>query len=409
MDKSENLLRAAGLWAIVLLFVYSIALLCCNPSGIAVYGFGNLLQYKPFFISSKIFNTIFITLFFIINFLSFLSITQKLPHIQYNKKNVFKIFAMTFSGYMVCVPLAYLTLMLAGFVLKRKQAIILIIINIIVELAIDIFAPDVKTLKVMDIFQENPIDQIVVDAISTICFQIFAYLLGIVLAKDVKQRADLELANAELKALNKMHDASVRMSERVYISRELHDSIGHHLVAINTNLQLANTITKETDVKEAVEDAYSVSKQLLSEVREIVSSLRYSENINLKEAIEEILKPVKSPKIEFLIEDNLNFKDPALTHTLFRCVQEIITNTLKHSDATNLRISIYKVMNKIILSACDNGKGIVGGISNLKLSNGLRGMRERVQELSGSTTFSTELNKGFSTYIEIPYIGEKND
>lgn len=409
MDKSENLLRMAGIWAIVLLFIYSIALLCYNPSGIAVYGFGNLLQYEPFNITSKIFNILFVTLFFIINFTSFLLITQKLPHIQYTKRNIVRILAMAFSGYMVCVPLGYLTLMLAGFFLKRKQAIILIIVNIIVELAIDILAPDVKTLKVMDIFKENPIDQIVIDAISTICFQVFTYMLGIVLAKEVKQRADLEIANAELKALNKMHDTSIRMSERVYISRELHDSIGHHLVAINTNLQLANAICKEAEVKEAVSDAYSVSKQLLHEVREIVSSLRNSEKINLEEAIREIIKPVKSPKIEFLLDNGINFKDPALAHTLFRCTQEIITNTIKHSEATNLRISIYRVTNRIILNACDNGKGICGGIENIKLSNGLKGMRERVHALSGSITFSTEQNKGFSTYIEIPYIGEKND
>ena len=149
MDKSENLLRLAGIWAIVLLFIYSITLLCYNPSGIAVYGFGNLLQYQPFNISSKIFNTIFIALFFIINFTSFLLITQKLPHIQYTKRNIVRIIAMAFSGYMVCVPLAYLTLILAGFFLKRKHAIILIIINIIVELAIDILAPDVDRKSVV--------------------------------------------------------------------------------------------------------------------------------------------------------------------------------------------------------------------------------------------------------------------
>lgn len=156
--------------------------------------------------------------------------------------------------------------------------------------------------------------------------------MGVLLSKEMKQRLELNKLNAELRATQKLYESNVRVEERVYIARELHDTIGHSLTAISTNLQLAEKLCNN-EAKEAIQDSYNVSKLLLSDVREIVTSLRKEEKPNLYEVLITLISAIKYPKIQFEMQENLTIKDPSISHTLFRCVQEIITNTIKHSRA----------------------------------------------------------------------------
>ena len=84
--------------------------------------------------------------------------------------------------------------------------------------------------------------------------------------------------------------------------------------------------------------------------------------------------------------------------TLVRCVQEIITNTARHASAANLWITITQRADGIDLQARDDGRGS----SELHWGNGLRGMRERFEELSGTVDFSSKVGAGFRVDAFVP-------
>jgi signal transduction histidine kinase len=310
---------------------------------------------------------------------------------------------MAISGSIVCVSLNYIVSLLVGFVLKKKYSVILVLLNILSCLTVDILVPDVKKLEFIDIVKGTLLDQILADTVSTCSFHIFLFILGIVLAQEIKQRLELEITNAKLKVFKEIDDISIRNSERIDIARELHDSIGHHLAAISTNLQLANALCKD-EAKEPIQDAYDTSKVLMNDIRGIVSALKQDKSLDLYEAITKIIKSIKSPKITFDMDKSLVIQNQKIKHVLFRTVQEIITNAMKYSEAESLFISIKYENNFIILNAKDDGVGC----ENLKLSNGLSGMTERIEELFGCVEFRTSKNNGFVTNIKIPY-GGNND
>ena len=90
--------------------------------------------------------------------------------------------------------------------------------------------------------------------------------------------------------------------------------------------------------------------------------------------------------------------EPLPSHALFRCAQEIITNTVRHSGARNLWIRLLLVDGRYELHSRDDGHGA----AQLVWGNGLTGMRERVEELGGSMQLSTRAGHGFSVKVGLP-------
>ncbi|MBL8191670.1 MAG: sensor histidine kinase [Acidobacteria bacterium] len=229
---------------------------------------------------------------------------------------------------------------------------------------------------------------------------LFSYCLGLLGATEWRNRRELARINAELKATQQLQAESARLAERVYISRELHDAIGHHLAALSVNLQLASHLT-EGEAAESIREAHLVARTLLADVREVVSSLRQEATIDLRAAIETLASGVKHPTIHVEINDELKDTDPLQAHTIFRCAQEIITNTIRHAGARNLWLTLELDDTGISLQARDDGRGA----EKLQPGNGLRGMRERVEEYGGHLNWEARLGAGFSAVIFLPFAG----
>jgi signal transduction histidine kinase len=90
--------------------------------------------------------------------------------------------------------------------------------------------------------------------------------------------------NAELRATRALLAESARVNERTRISRELHDLLGHHLTALSLNLEVAGHLS-EGRVKEHVQQAHTLARLLLTDVREAVSQLREGGAIDLGAAL----------------------------------------------------------------------------------------------------------------------------
>lgn len=224
----------------------------------------------------------------------------------------------------------------------------------------------------------------------------FSYCLGLLAATEWRHRLELGRVNAELKATQALQADSVRLAERLSISRELHDALGHQLAALSINLQLASRLA-EGEAAQPVREAHLIARTLLSDVREVVGAMRHGTSIDLRRALETLAAGIKSPRVHVEAPDELSEADPLQAHTLFRCAQEIVTNAVRHSGARNVWLRLASDRVGLVLEARDDGRGADG----LRPGNGLRGMRERVEESGGELKVET---RAVLRGIELGYV-----
>ena len=210
-------------------------------------------------------------------------------------------------------------------------------------------------------------------------FQAIAFAMAQVAVRERHARLALAESNARLLATQSMLGDTVRAMERVRIARDLHDAVGHHLTALNLHLDLA---LRQVDAAapESLRTSRDLARSLLAEVRAVVSSERSDQHIDLRSAIATLCSGMPMPRIDFKFDDGLQIASPLLANTVFSCVQEAITNCARHAGAETLTLDIRRRDANIVLSARDDGRGSGGATEG----NGLRGMRERVEEQGGS-------------------------
>ncbi|MDR1074937.1 MAG: sensor histidine kinase [Xanthomonadaceae bacterium] len=228
-------------------------------------------------------------------------------------------------------------------------------------------------------------------------FSMFIYITSLVAWQQARARDEQRRLNAELRATRALLAESARVHERIQISRELHDLLGHHLTALSLNLEVASHIT-EGQAQEHIRQSQGLAKLLLSDVREAVSQLRSSGLIDLAAALSPLTRHVPGLDVQLDIESPLTMDDPERAHVLLRCTQEIITNAVRHADARNLWMRLWIQDGMIHLRAHDDGDGA----DEFTLGNGLRGMSERVRQLDGTLHIETARGQGFRLHLSIP-------
>lgn len=226
----------------------------------------------------------------------------------------------------------------------------------------------------------------------------FAFFLGYLAASEARGRRSAERLNAELRATQALLTESSRLAERAFVARELHDVLGHHLVALKVNLELLRHLVEEEKARGPLENGLSMVKKLLADVREVVSGVRDQPGMDLRGAIETLRAGVKELSIELVFPAELRIDEPSHAHVLFRCVQEAITNTLKHARAKTLWVEFTETADGITLTLRDDGKGA----ASLTLGNGLSGMRERLEAVGGRLDITHGLGRGLSLIATIP-------
>jgi signal transduction histidine kinase len=239
-------------------------------------------------------------------------------------------------------------------------------------------------------------DIVILTTLVYAAFQAFAVALVSSRQREAVARSELEVVNAELRAANALLDASSRSAERVRIARDLHDLVGHQLTALALELEVA-THQPAAPADEHVRRARSIAKQLLASVREAVGDLRVR-RIELRDALAAAVAGLPRPHVHLDVDEHLEVDDDTAI-ALVRCVQEIVTNALRHADASNLTIVIdRRADGRIHLEATDDGRGT----HTVEPGNGLTGMRERIETLDGAIRFSTDPGRGFRIDAEVP-------
>lgn len=227
-------------------------------------------------------------------------------------------------------------------------------------------------------------------------FNIFALIMVNTADKERASKEHANQLNRELLATQNLLSQASQQAERVRIARNIHDLLGHHLTALTINLQVASRIT-DGEAKEKIDTCHGLAKLLLSDVREAVSEIREKSDVNLKDALKELFKNLPRLKIQWHFDDNLHITEVNTADTIIKCVQECITNSLKHSTADILELRIDKTEQGISVRVSDNGQPI----KNYNVGNGLKGISERLSQIGGQVNFIHD-HSGFQTLITIP-------
>lgn len=228
-------------------------------------------------------------------------------------------------------------------------------------------------------------------------FSGFVFITSLVALQQSEAREEQRRLNAELRSTRALLAESARVNERTRISRELHDLLGHHLTALSLNLEVAGHLS-EGRVKEHVQQAHTLARLLLTDVREAVSQLRESGYIDLGAALRPLAENVPRIAIHMDIQQPLTVDDPERAHVLLRCAQEAITNVVRHADARNLWLIAGNDGESITLQVRDDGSGT----DQLANGNGLQGMRERLHQFGGQLEIETRAGRGFQLTMTLP-------
>ena len=253
-------------------------------------------------------------------------------------------------------------------------------------------------------FKELP--GVMANALLYALFNLFALLASyrFIEEKNAKNKS-LQLLR-ELKATQILLSATTKRDERLRVARDIHDVLGHHLTALNLQLEVASHV-EATQMKEHVIRAKSISGLLLADVRETVSEFRAEQNVDVREALKTLCRDIPGIDVSLdisLVTPQLNAR---VAEVIFRSVQESITNMIKHSHASHCQVSLSQSDNWLNLSMLDNGKAVDNGKpmaknpNNIVPGNGLKGMAERVTEVDGTMAYEFS-NAGFKVVIKLP-------
>lgn len=238
--------------------------------------------------------------------------------------------------------------------------------------------------------------------LAYLSFQAFAALVMHYAVRSERMSEQLRQANTGLAAINaellgtrSLLDASVRDSERLRISRELHDVAGHKLTALKLNLKALQRHPDFSDSQE-LRIAADLSDELLQDIRAVVQQLRLHDAPPLRDALQALAIPFPQTHLALTLDDASAHLSIAEAEAILRCVQEALTNAIKHADARNLDVALRQLDGHWRLEISDDGSQA----PVIREGNGLSGMRERIESLGG--TLHWECTKGMPLAAQWP-------
>ncbi|HSP88677.1 MAG TPA: sensor histidine kinase [Ignavibacteriaceae bacterium] len=219
---------------------------------------------------------------------------------------------------------------------------------------------------------------------------------------------ELQLSRKQLRELS-VHLRDTLEDERQRISRELHDSIGQNLHLVRLKLQNSSSANSSKD-RDALLNSIEVS---INELKEIIYNLKPKilEEMGIGAALKMLIQKISEETGIFGsidISGNEERYDPKLELTLYRLIQETVSNIIKHSRAKEFNIQLINNKDSLRLLISDDGIGFdIHNISNKKYSSGfgLLNMQERVNTYNGKLKIDSTPGSGTITIIEIPKNG----
>jgi predicted ATPase/signal transduction histidine kinase/tRNA A-37 threonylcarbamoyl transferase component Bud32 len=224
----------------------------------------------------------------------------------------------------------------------------------------------------------------------------------------------LQQALQQERSLKQRIEEMAAIEERNRIAREIHDSLGHSLTALNVQLQAAASllISDPTQAQSFLTQAQRLGKTAMQEVRQSVRTLRTDEQTEqpLEETIATLAEEFRqvtgiTPTVDIHLTKSVGL---SISKTIYRIVQEALTNISKYAKPTQVQIQLVTIGDSlrdgkaegVCLEIKDNGKGFC--FEQTTSGFGLQGMQERIAALDGDFELTTAPGFGCQIKVKLP-------
>jgi signal transduction histidine kinase len=222
-------------------------------------------------------------------------------------------------------------------------------------------------------------------------------------------RRDFAFKEAEAKHQQELYHGTLNAieSERKRLARDLHDEVGASLSALRLLVGQMQQRSNEDAIIEINSNKCKVLiDKTIDNVRRISNDLlpQGLEEFGLAYAVEGLCeKTMEISKIEISLRiEKMNSISTKISLNVYRLIQELLNNAVKHSEATNINLTL-KIRNHILeIDYTDNGKGFDYAEAYQKRSLGLKNIETRTEMIDGSTKFETKPNDGLKLNVKIP-------
>ncbi|MEH2394658.1 MAG: sensor histidine kinase [Nostoc sp.] len=235
---------------------------------------------------------------------------------------------------------------------------------------------------------------------------VFVLLMMNAVLSERHSREKLAIANEKLRQYAMQIENQATLEERNRIAREIHDSLGHSLTALNLQLETALKLWQSNPGK--AETFLATAKELgskaLKDVRQSVSTMRFNplQEQSLERAIASLSESFyRSNGILPIYQINLESSLPLEINTaIYRITQESLTNISKYALATEVKLELTEIRGNLRLIIQDNGRGFDLGQNTTGF--GLHSMRDRTLALGGEFNINSAPGSGCKITVNIP-------
>lgn len=238
---------------------------------------------------------------------------------------------------------------------------------------------------------------------TTIIIYISVLTFLILLKSQRKDRKKIYALNKELQEQNlKLQEYSLKIEEltlekeRTRVAQELHDSLGHYLMAISMHLDfLERTLVSHPQkAQETISKAKEIVNDSIKDLRKTVYELKENKiDRSLTDALNSLLENLRignSIDFNLICSNIIETLSPNLKDIIYKTVKESLTNAIKHGNPSSININILLIGNEVHLTISNKGKKG----TEIIMSNGLKGIKNRIESYNGTVNF-TYTNVGF--------------
>ncbi len=207
--------------------------------------------------------------------------------------------------------------------------------------------------------------------------------------------------------------------ERKRIARDMHDTIVQNLANLIHKIEICDKVGEVDPIRCKLElrEMTNSIRKIIQEMREIIYDLRPLpfDDVTLEEIIERELVKIKNygiVNVSYEVEGKSQNLSKIISLTIFRVVQEVCNNILKHAQAKNIRVKVKFLEEILEIYIEDDGKGFdIDAVANFDRKDnsgfGISMMRERIYLLAGKLEINSTIKEGTKILIRVPIIKEE--
>ena len=248
---------------------------------------------------------------------------------------------------------------------------------------------------------------ILIVGITILLLLLISFIITIVYKYQQRQNAHFkDIETLKTSHENTLLQSQLEIQEQTFqnISREIHDNIGQKLTLAKLYLNTLDNADRNKTLSQ-VNDSVNIISEAISDLSDLSHSMSSEIILNngLIKALEfEVIQLEKSGKytINFSATGSTIFFDSSTELLLFRIVQEVLNNIVKHANASIIDINLHYITTLLTIQVTDNGKGFF--IDENNTGTGLSNIKKRAAMLNGNLVLNTRPGMGTTIKIEIP-------